>query len=267
MVSIEHGAEHGGVAAVAIAYCLVLTWMGIGVGRARKEYNVPYPTMYLERVRASRAPLYPARGGGRIGERVAVCAGHVELLELGRPLRAPPAPYAEGSEGRSLSASIQILARAAARRAVGPAMPGWRFGKPSFVPVSRPARALLAAAPAAQDHKHANMFNCVQRAHQNSLENQTTVRYCAIAVRGSARRPQQRLRAPAQFNTLLVIAAIRSPTLAAVAGAAFVGGRVLYAIGYQTGDPKARYRGMVNVFGLLALLLLSAYSVAGLCGY
>lgn len=63
-----------------------------------------------------------------------------------------------------------------------------------------------------------------------------------------------------------MIAAIRAPTLAAAAGVLFVVGRVLYAMGYQTGDPKARYRGVVNVVGLLGLLLLSGYSIAGLFG-
>lgn len=70
-----------------------------------------------------------------------------------------------------------------------------------------------------------------------------------------------------QFLTVLVVAAIRAPTLAAGAGAVFVIGRVLYIAGYNTGDPSARYRGIMNIFGLLALLILSFWSVAGFFGF
>lgn len=52
MVSVELGVEHGYVAAVAVAYTLVLVWGGMLVGKARKAYGVKYPTMYLPEVRA-----------------------------------------------------------------------------------------------------------------------------------------------------------------------------------------------------------------------
>ena len=53
---------------------------------------------------------------------------------------------------------------------------------------------------------------------------------------------------------LMSIAAIHRPILAAGAGALRLLGFVLYARGYQTGDPKKRMQGAVGYIGLLALL-------------
>ncbi|KAK6124933.1 hypothetical protein DH2020_041344 [Rehmannia glutinosa] len=38
--------EYGYVVLVLVFYCFLNFWMSFQVGRARKKYNVPYPTMY-----------------------------------------------------------------------------------------------------------------------------------------------------------------------------------------------------------------------------
>ncbi|KAF5737720.1 microsomal glutathione S-transferase 3 [Tripterygium wilfordii] len=38
--------EYGYVALVLVLYCFLNFWMGGQVGRARKKYKVPYPTLY-----------------------------------------------------------------------------------------------------------------------------------------------------------------------------------------------------------------------------
>lgn len=73
-------------------------------------------------------------------------------------------------------------------------------------------------------------FNCVQRAAQNSLENQPI------------------------FLTLLILAGLKYPVTAAVAGAIYLAGRVLYIRGYSTGDPEKRLQGSIQYAGLLTLL-------------
>lgn len=81
-------------------------------------------------------------------------------------------------------------------------------------------------------HKNAKEFNCVQRAHQNSLENLI------------------------DFYPMLILAGIRYPITAAVAGLLYNVGRIFYFKGYCTGDPKARVKGLapVQYIGTLALL-------------
>ncbi|CAO3587559.1 unnamed protein product [Absidia cylindrospora] len=75
-----------------------------------------------------------------------------------------------------------------------------------------------------------NVFNCVQRVHQNTLENFPVV------------------------TTLLLIGGINHPELSAGAGAIYLFGRVLYASGYKSGDPKKRLRGSIGYIGVLTLL-------------
>ncbi|KAI3424441.1 hypothetical protein D9Q98_009993 [Chlorella vulgaris] len=79
-------------------------------------------------------------------------------------------------------------------------------------------------------HKNRNEFDCIQRAHQNSLENQ-----------------------PA-FLILLLLAGLRFPVSASIAGAVYLLGRVVYVLCYSGGDPKARYRGAFMYLGNLALM-------------
>lgn len=77
------------------------------------------------------------------------------------------------------------------------------------------------------------MFDCIQRAHQNTLET-----------------------APAQM-VLISLLGMAHPVPAAAAQAAWVAGRVVYALGYSTGDPKARLPG-VAVAGLVYVGTIAA---------
>lgn len=73
-------------------------------------------------------------------------------------------------------------------------------------------------------------FNCVQRGHQNSLENQPV------------------------FLALLLAAGLKHPVTAAVSGAIYLVGSVLYFRGYSTGNPDKRMWGAVKYPGLFTLL-------------
>ena len=89
------------------------------------------------------------------------------------------------------------------------------------------------------------IFNCYQRAHQNTLE------FVPF------------------FYPALLTAGLRHPIGAAIAGSVFCIGRVIYAIGYQSGDPEKRVPGALisEVFGLLPLLGMSVSFGAGLLGW
>jgi len=100
---------------------------------------------------------------------------------------------------------------------------------------------LYAEAAQAASSNDVMKFNCTQRAHQNTLEN------LPVILASTA------------------ITATKYPILAASLCAGWVFSRVLYTIGYSTGDPGKR-----NLFqgahggGLLATLLLvsTTYTVA-----
>merc|ERR1711971_740017 len=76
------------------------------------------------------------------------------------------------------------------------------------------------------------LFNCYQRAHQNTLENIPT------------------------FLSLLFPGGLFSPKWAAVAGFSWVFGRIVYAMGYYTGKPANRLYGfaITKLVGELPLL-------------
>ncbi|KAK8393740.1 hypothetical protein O3P69_006802 [Scylla paramamosain] len=75
-----------------------------------------------------------------------------------------------------------------------------------------------------------NLFNCYQRAHQNTLENYPT------------------------FLMLLLLGGLQHPVLSAAGGVVWCLGRIAYATGYYTGDPRKRTRGMFGYLGLIAML-------------
>lgn len=81
--------------------------------------------------------------------------------------------------------------------------------------------------------KEAKMFNCVQRGHQNFLENLLT------------------------FVVLSVLSGLFSPLFTAACQAVYLVGRILYAAGYATGDPKKRSQGMIMYLGLIPMLVCS----------
>merc|ERR1711976_569714 len=88
--------------------------------------------------------------------------------------------------------------------------------------------------PTMYSDQHA-IFNCIQRAHQNTLEGYPV------------------------FLMLLLLGGIRYPMLAAGAGALYVASRVVYAHGYYTGEPSKRNRG---AFGYIGLLILLGYTIS-----
>lgn len=86
------------------------------------------------------------------------------------------------------------------------------------------------------------LFNCYQRAHQNTLENYPT------------------------FLMLLFTGGLQYPIPSALAGALWIASRVAYSKGYYTGDPKKRMQGSFGYFGLIALLGASTMFGAKLLG-
>ncbi|DBA04044.1 TPA: hypothetical protein N0F65_009391 [Lagenidium giganteum] len=77
-------------------------------------------------------------------------------------------------------------------------------------------------------------FNCVQRAHQNFLENMSF------------------------FFTLLMTSSIFRPGLAAIAGFIRLLAFIVYIVSYASGDPNKRFRsafGYVGFFGAIALTI------------
>ncbi|KAL0091044.1 hypothetical protein J3Q64DRAFT_1025109 [Phycomyces blakesleeanus] len=91
-------------------------------------------------------------------------------------------------------------------------------------------------AEAEQDPKK-HIFNCTQRAHQNTLE--------ALPL----------------YNLLLLISGIEYPKVASAAGLVWVAGRALYASGYKSGDPEKRHKGDFSYIGLFTLLGTSIYTI------
>ncbi|XP_075550429.1 glutathione S-transferase 3, mitochondrial-like isoform X2 [Dermacentor variabilis] len=77
------------------------------------------------------------------------------------------------------------------------------------------------------------VFNCIQRSHQNFLENYP------------------------QFLMTLFLAGFEFPKVAAGAGLVYLVGRIVYAIGYSTGNPSKRMRGGFQYFGVVTLLGLT----------
>ncbi|OXA56885.1 microsomal glutathione S-transferase 3 [Folsomia candida] len=75
-----------------------------------------------------------------------------------------------------------------------------------------------------------NKFNCIQRAHQNTLENYP------------------------QFLALLALGGLEMPIFTAVGGWIWIAGKVAFAKGYYTGDPEKRRQGTFGYIGLLMML-------------
>lgn len=87
-----------------------------------------------------------------------------------------------------------------------------------------------------ESNPNANEFNCIQRGHQNCLE--------SIAV----------------FFALLLLSGIVYPVASAVLGVVYLVGRLVYFLGYSTGNPKGRMRGMFFMIPLVLLFILTIVS-------
>ncbi|KAK7904842.1 hypothetical protein WMY93_017449 [Mugilogobius chulae] len=79
------------------------------------------------------------------------------------------------------------------------------------------------------------VFNCIQRAHQNTLE------------------------VYPQWLVFQTIAALVYPNAASILGAIWVTSRFSYAWGYYTGDPAKRMNGAYGYIGYLGVIILSIY--------
>ncbi|XP_014843267.1 PREDICTED: microsomal glutathione S-transferase 3-like [Poecilia mexicana] len=86
------------------------------------------------------------------------------------------------------------------------------------------------------------IFNCIQRAHQNTLE------------------------VYPQWLVFQTIAAFVYPLTASVLGAIWVTSRFFYAWGYYTGDPSKRMNGAFGYIGYLGVVLMSIYISLQLLG-
>lgn len=87
-----------------------------------------------------------------------------------------------------------------------------------------------------KDSAAALRFNCMQRAHQNTLES-----------------------APVVFVST-VVAGLKYPALAAALCVAYSFARVVYTIGYKSGKPKRRmYGSAVSSLSVLGLLSTATY--------
>ncbi|KAI1895098.1 hypothetical protein AGOR_G00102800 [Albula goreensis] len=81
------------------------------------------------------------------------------------------------------------------------------------------------------------VFNCIQRAHQNTLE------------------------VYPQWLVFQTIAALVYPTAASVLGVIWVTSRFSYAWGYSTGDPAKRMQGVENALSMRESTALGNYLV------
>lgn len=89
---------------------------------------------------------------------------------------------------------------------------------------------LYATAESGKKAKEIEAYNCVQRGHQNSLENQPV------------------------FLINMLLAGVRYPVCASVAGCIYLMGRVVYFMGYSSGVPNRRLYGLFFYFGTLWLV-------------
>lgn len=88
-----------------------------------------------------------------------------------------------------------------------------------------------------------NVFNCIQRAHQNTLENYP------------------------QFLFLLTCGGLSHPIAASIAGWVWMAGRIAFAKGYYTGNPENRRWGAFGYLGLLTLLGCTVHTSAKMIGW
>lgn len=91
--------------------------------------------------------------------------------------------------------------------------------------------------PTLYENKDPSDFNCIQRAHQNSLEWN-----------------------PA-FLSFLLLGGLSGPIVASVAGMIYNAGRVVYAQGYATGNPHTGLWGLYGLFYLIGATIHTAIKI------
>ena len=97
--------------------------------------------------------------------------------------------------------------------------------------------------PQMYSDKH-SIFNCYQRAHQNTLE--VTPFFLALVLTGG----------------------LRHTMVAAGAGGVYLTARIIYSLGYYTGNPKSRLPGfLLTMLALVALFGCSVSTGAGLLAW
>lgn len=85
-------------------------------------------------------------------------------------------------------------------------------------------------------------FNCTQRAHQNTLES------APVFVLGT------------------IVTGLKYPVVAAALGSGFIVGRVIYTLGYKTGNPDKRAPGfLIGNLSSIGLLFGASYTALKLC--
>ncbi|MCO5548452.1 hypothetical protein L7F22_001909 [Adiantum nelumboides] len=85
--------------------------------------------------------------------------------------------------------------------------------------------------PKMYEDKDRSVFNCYQRAHQNTLES-----FPAVLM-------------------LLLLGGLAYPLTSSVFGMIWVAGRLVYSLCYYSGDPRERIKGMWHTLGLLGLFV------------
>jgi glutathione S-transferase len=94
-----------------------------------------------------------------------------------------------------------------------------------------------------QENEGNNVFNCVQRAHQNTLEIYPI------------------------FLFLLLSGGLDHPRLASGAGVVWIVGRIAYALGYYTGKTEKRQQGAFAYLGTLTLLGCTVHTAIKMLGW